>query len=173
MNVKRLISLVAVIILAAAAPVSVVSADSRVGAGFHYWQTIDDIDLDDIDEDGISWLISYKSVQNGLLHIVAELEFLPDNFAGAADQVYAPEVFLIVGQGLYAGLGTGIYFTDGDFADKPFFVLRAGVDLELLPSIFLDVNANYRFDDWDAISSVHDDVDTDTVTLGASVRIQL
>lgn len=54
----------------------------------------------------------------------------------------------------------------------PFFGLRAGFDIHLLPYIFLDINANYRFEDWDDISDVDEDISTDTITLGAAVRIQ-
>ena len=41
-----------------------------------------------------------------------------------------------------------------------------GIDLLLLPKIHLDINADYRFAEWDEIY----DYDTDTVTLGATLR---
>jgi len=41
-----------------------------------------------------------------------------------------------------------------------------GIDLLLLPKIHLDINADYRFAEWDEIY----DYDTDTITMGATVR---
>ena len=51
------------------------------------------------------------------------------------------------------------------------FLLRAGVDLEILPSIFLDLNANYRFETWD-FERAAEEIDTDVVTAGAIVRLE-
>ena len=65
-----------------------------------------------------------------------------------------------------------IFYTDGEFSDDPFFVLRAGFDIEVLPSLRLDLNANYHFTDFESISTVDEDVDTDTITLGAMVRFE-
>ena len=46
-----------------------------------------------------------------------------------------------------------------------------GLDIELLPLIHLDINANYRFEDWDT-GKIEEDIDTDTVTLGLVGRIE-
>ena len=64
-----------------------------------------------------------------------------------------------------------MYFTDGTFSDTPFFMLRAGIDFPILPFLFLDINANYRFNDWDTFST--HDLDTDTIRLGAAVRFAM
>ena len=60
-----------------------------------------------------------------------------------------------------------------DNADKPFFALKAGVNLELLPSTFVDISANYRFSDKEDLDDDNKDIDTDTVFLGAAFRFAL
>jgi len=79
----------------------------------------------------------------------------------------------VLGSALYAALGVGTYYTDGDFAKDPFFNVRAGLDLCLLPSIYLDINANYRFENWDDIKTLDEDISSDTITIGAAVRLEL
>ena len=44
-------------------------------------------------------------------------------------------------------------------------------DIPLLPNLFLDVNANYRFNDWGSLSG--SDLDTDTIRIGAALRFAL
>ena len=75
--------------------------------------------------------------------------------------------------GIYAGAGIGIINSDGDFADKPFFALKAGVNLELLPSTYVDISANYRFSDKEDLDDKNKNIDTDTVFLGAAFRFGL
>jgi hypothetical protein len=146
----------------------------RLGGGAHYWRTIDEIDAVgfDVDEDAIGWMISYQYVPS-LLKLELDLELLPEDFAGIKDTTLAPQALLLIGAGLYGGLGIGTFVTDGKFADDPYFIVRAGIELELLPSIYLDINANYHFTDFDSISQLDENVDTDTVTLGAMLRFAL
>ena len=143
----------------------------RVGLGFHYWKALEDVDFEDIDEDGLGWLISYKLATSSMLKFQMDLEVMPRGYGGSDHRVVAPLGYVLAGSGIYAALGLGIHYTDGDFADKPFFALRTGLDFELLPSIFTDVNINYRFETWD-FDEVRDKISTDTVTLGAVVRFQ-
>jgi hypothetical protein len=147
----------------------------RVGLGLHYWKALDDalddMEFQDVDEDGIAWLISYKLATSSLLKFQLDLELLPRDYGGSDHRVVAPEGFVLVGSEPYVALGFGIHYTDGDFAEKPFFALRTGIDFELLPSIFTDININYRFENWD-FDEVRDKISTDTLTLGAVVRFQ-
>jgi len=145
----------------------------RIGGGVHYWTALDDIDADDVDEDGFAYLISYQLRPASLIKFGLDVEMLPEDFGGAEDPVYAPQAYVIIGGAIYAGLGIGGYYTDGDFAEDPFYNLRAGLDFCLLPFIYLDINANYRFEEWDDIKTVDEDISTDTVTLGAAVRLEL
>ena len=143
----------------------------HVGVGAQYWTTVDDIDVDEIDEDGFSWLVSYQLEAAALLRFEIDVELLPEDFRGAPDTVLAPQGYIVIGSGIYAAAGIGVYYTDGDFADEPFYALRAGLNVELLPGINVDINANYRFEDWDEFDTGN--IDTDTILAGAYVRIAL
>ena len=145
---------------------------SRIGVGFHYWKALSDVDVDDVDEDGIGWVVSYKLVPSSLLNFQADIELLPEGYAGSDKSVFAPQVSVIAGSSLYAAVGIGMLYSDGDFSDDPFYALRAGADMQLLPKLFADINLNYRFENWD-YSEVKSNIDMDTLTVGAVVRIAL
>ncbi len=115
--------------------------EARIGVGANYWLSIDDIDSTNIDENGLSFYASYQYWM-GLIGIEADLEILPDKFGADA---FAPQIFILAGSGVYAGAGVGIEYRDGELADEPFFALKAGLNLELLPSIYLDIYGTYRF----------------------------
>ncbi len=85
--------------------------------------------------------------------------------------MWSPEAFVLVGGTIYAGAGVGIYYSDGVFNNSPFFMLRAGLDISILPFLSLDINANYRFNDWGSLDS--SDLDTDTIRLGAALRFSI
>lgn len=142
----------------------------RIGVGAHYWVTLDDLNVDEVDEDGFSWVASYQ-YRPSLVGVGLDVEWKEKGFAGSAKDVFEPQAYLIVGQGLYAAAGIGGYYSDGEFAKDPFYLFRAGFDLEVLPSIHLDLHAIYRFETWDDLRADDTDVDSDTVTLGAAVRI--
>lgn len=147
------------------------AADSahRIGAGANYWVALDDVDVDDVDEDGFSYFASYQ-YRPTLIGLQADLEFLPDRFG---EDAIAPAAYLILGKAIYAAAGVGILSIDGDWADDPFFAFKAGLDLEVLPHVFLDVSASYRFDPETELEDAVDNIDTDTVFLGAAVRLGL
>jgi hypothetical protein len=145
----------------------------RIGGGVHYWTALDDIDVDDVDESGFAYVISYQLRPASLIKFGVDLEILPEEFGGAPDPVYAPQAYVIIGAGIYAGLGIGGYYTDGEFAEDPFYTLRAGLDFCILPKFYLDINVNYRFEEWDDIKTVDEDVSSDTLTLGAALRLEL
>jgi opacity protein-like surface antigen len=86
--------------------------------------------------------------------------------------VCAPEGYVILGSTIYAGAGVGILYANGDFDTKPFYALRAGLDLELLPQLYVDVNVNYRFAEWTNLSAMSHDINADTTTLGAALRLK-
>ena len=137
----------------------------------HYWAAVEDVDIDTIDEDGYAWIFSYQLRPTSLSAFEVDLEVLPDNFAGAPETVYAPQAYLILGVSVYAGVGIGTYYSDGKFADDPFYALRAGMNLEILPRVFVDISGNYRFNEWGG--DVTEDIGTDTVTLAAVARLAL
>lgn len=141
----------------------------RFGVGANYWVALEDIEVDDekFDDDGVSYLASYQYWPS-LLGLELDVELLPDRFGESA---FAPEAYVLLGRSIYCGLGIGIIYSDDDFADEPFFALRAGLNLELLPSLYLDISGNYRFNDSAEFKDDNTDIDTDTVFLGATARL--
>ena len=139
----------------------------RIGGGVNYWVFLDDIEVDDVDEDGFSYLASYQ-FRPTLIGLQADVEFLPDLFG---EDAIAPAAYLLLGKAIYAAAGVGIVNQDGEWADDPFFALKVGLDLEVLPSIYLDISGSYRFNSEVDMEDAVDAIDTDTVFLGAAARI--
>lgn len=148
------------------------AGDHALGAGANYWHSLDDIkDNPEFDRDGFSMYLAYQ-YRWPLLFIEAQVERLPDGFMGAPEEVYAPQAYL--GARLlfvYAAAGAGMLYSDGEWADDPFYAFRAGLDLTLLPMVHLDLNVNYRFTDWDAVENDETDIDTDTINFGVAGRL--
>lgn len=147
------------------------AADHRIGFGIHHWQTVDDLadeGFEDLDDEGTSGIVSYQYMPEGIFSLELDLEYFADGFAGSTEEAFSPQVYLLVGHGLYAGAGVGVTHSDGETSDM-FYAARLGFDISILPRLSVDVNANYRFDDWDLV----DEVETDTVTLGALIRLRL
>ncbi len=144
----------------------------RLGVGGNYWTILDDIDVDNIDKSGVSWLVTYQYELASILKLEADLEMFPHGFHGIREAVYAPEAYLVVGSWIYGAAGVGFLYADGDFADDPFYVLRAGVDLAIIPPFCLDINVNYRFAEWGNPIDIAQSIDADMMTLGAAVRVE-
>jgi len=142
--------------------------ENRIGVGANYWVAVGNIS-DQVDENGFSYLASYQH-HMGLLGLEVDAEFMPDRFGQDA---WAPEAYILVGKAVYAGAGIGVINSGGDFASEPFFALRAGLDLEIIPRIHLDISGNYRFNDKADFEGDATNIDTDTIFLGAAVRIAL
>ena len=156
------------------ANMSSVQAEQRFGGGIHYWTALGDIEVDNvnIDESGTSFLASYQWVPGGPISFEVDLEYFSDGFGGGDSQALAPQAFVLLGGGLYGGLGIGVTYNDelkGNNISDPFYTARVGLDIEILPRIHLDLNANYLFDSFDKI----DGADEDSITLGAIGRIAL
>ena len=145
------------------------SSEHRLGGGVNYWVALEDLDEDDVDEDGFSYLFSYQYMMDWV-GVELDVELLPDRFD---EDAVAPAAWFLLGKTLYAGAGIGIVNSDGDFADEPFFALRAGLNLELLPSLYADLSVNYRFNDEADLDDDDRNIDTDTLFLGAAVRFSL
>lgn len=145
---------------------------NRVGVGANYWKTLDDLDVKNFDDSGLSYYISYQLRPASLFGVELQLEMMPDGYGGSTEKVYAPQAYVILGGSIYVAGGIGTYYTDGEVSSDPFFQLRAGLDLHLLPYIWLDINAIYRFEDFSDIDDVKEDLSTDTIMLGGAVRLQ-
>ena len=152
--------------------VPMASAAIQVGAGAHYWTTVDNIDFENVDEDGVSYYASVLLFAEYLLRVELDLEQLDAGYRGAEKTVYAPAAYVVLGKSLYVAAGIGGYFSDGDFHEDEFYALRVGFEMNLFHSVYLDVNANYRFDDWGDDDEVLKNIDTETVTLGGAIRLE-
>lgn len=144
--------------------------EHRIGGGVNYWVMLDDLDLnEDFDDSGLSYLFSYQW-RPGIISLELDAEFMPDRFG---EDAFSPEAYLLIGDGLYAAVGAGIMNVDGEFESEPFYAFKAGVALNLLPGLTFDLSANYRFNDTADLKDEDVDIDTDTIFLGAMVRLKL
>jgi hypothetical protein len=170
--INRLFRLSLLAALIGALTVPAAHATGRLGLGVNYWTTVDSIDVDDFDENGISWIGSVQFQLADYSRFEVALEWFEKGFGGSTEDIFAPQAFFLLGKGVYAGIGVGGYYYDSEFADDLFYALRAGFTSELLPSVFIDINGNYRFESFDSLSEEDTDIDTDTITLGAAVRLE-
>jgi hypothetical protein len=157
--------------LSAMAAVPALAADHRIGAGIHHWQTVDDLadeGFEGLDDSGTSGIVSYQYMPEGIFSFELDLEYFADGFGGSTEKAWSPQAYLLIGHGFYAGVGVGNVISDGESSD-PFYAAKLGVDFAIIPRVSVDINANYRFDAWSLI----DEVDTDTVTFGALLRLRI
>ena len=146
--------------------------DVELGAGATYWYSIDDAKDQSFDRDGLGWMISSRLRLSDFFSIGLELEQSPDNFVFLEKRLYLPAAYAFIGNVIYAGLGVGTYYYDGDFYGDAWYALRAGFKIPLISDgLVLDVNVNYRVENWDDIKDAADNVDTDTLMIGAALRL--
>jgi len=143
------------------------TAETRLGGGVNYWTSVKDLDFDDLDKNGFAYFVSWQK-RSDLLGFDLTLERMPDRFDSSA---WAPQGYVILGRRLYAAAGAGITYADSSFADEPFFALKAGLDLQVIPGLAVDISANYRFNDRAELRDRDTKISTDTVFLGAAVRL--
>ena len=153
---------------------SAASAPTSIGGGVHYNRFVDDVDTDDIDQDAFSYVIALRNNASALLGFELDVELQPEELTGRDEMTYIPQAYLFLGKVIYAGAGIGIGYFDGDFAEDPNYYLRAGLDLEALPGLFLDISARYIIQDIDeAGDEIEENIDGDTITLGANLRFSI
>ncbi len=141
----------------------------RIGLGVTYWKTLDNID-EEFDNAGFTYTLGYQYAPLWYLKVGANLEYFPD-LAGSKNPVLAPEFLVTAGGLFYGGVGIGIYYHDGNWGSSPFYMLRAGLDIPVMKQLFIDLNVNYRFNDWKTLEWT--DLGTDTIRLGMAVRYAL
>ena len=166
--------LAALLALTLAAPCLMAADGSnfQIGVGANYWVALEDAVDESFDEEGLGWMISARYMATPYFGFGLELERSPDNYVALEEPMYCPAGYLIIGKGLYAGLGVGTYFYDGDFVEDVFYGLRVGVVADVVPHLVIDINLNYRVDEWSGIKNVDEEVDTDNVILGGAVRLK-
>jgi hypothetical protein len=172
------LALLALLLTAATllAPATAAAADHSLGLGIQYWKSLDDLvdeefDDVDLDDDGFSYVASWRIEPEGIFSFAIDLEYSEDGFGGSTEESFTPLAYLLVGHGLYAGVGAGQTFSDGLSGDHSdlFFAARVGWELSLLPGVSVDFNANYRSDSFETL----DEASSDGVTFGAIVRFAL
>jgi len=144
--------------------------NNELGVGVHYWTTVKNIDVHNVDKNGFSYLAMYQ-YHYGWIGAEADLEWFQSGFGGASQDVYQPQAYLILGKVIYAAAGIGGYYSNNKLDSNPFYAFRVGLDIPVLPILHIDINANYRFENWNDLSTSGKDVNTDTITLGAAVRL--
>ena len=153
---------------------SAASSPTSIGGGVQYNHYVDDVDTDNIDENAFSYVIALRNNASALLGFELDLELQPEELTGREEMTYVPQAYLFVGKVIYAGAGIGIGYFDGEFADDPNYYLRAGLDLEALPGLFLDISARYVIQDIDETGDeIKENIDGDTITLGANLRFSI
>lgn len=143
------------------------NAGMRLGGGIHYLRTLGDIkDAEGFDENAIGIMAS-ATYDFTLIRVEGDVEYIPD-FGGSDEAMWQPQAYVLLGNLIYGGVGTGIGYIDGDWQSDPFYALRAGVDF-VLAGLDLDVFASYRFQKDDNLKDFASD-DLDTLTFGALIR---
>lgn len=158
-------SLFTILTLTMLLPLGAIRAENRAGVGVSYWQFAS-TPGEDGDESGLSFQASYQH-RRDLLSLELAVQLFPYRLDGDA---WAPQAYLLIGSGLYAGIGIGMMNVDGSWADSPFIALRAGMNFEIRPNLFLDISADYRFAEKERLEDQGIDIDADTFSLGAAVR---
>jgi hypothetical protein len=153
------------------------AAEHRLGLGYEYWRTVEGLptgsELAGIEDNGSSWVISYQYRPAGFFTFELDAEIFDNGFGGSTDTAVAPQAFVLVGRGIYGGVGVGFTYSsglEGDFSD-PFFMGRLGINFSFLGPIQLDIHGTYRFHDWEGLQGI--DINTDTYTLGAVLRFKI
>jgi len=147
---------------------NVLAGSHRLGGGVHYNMSVKGlIESGDFDKSGLSFLLSYQyAVENLPLKLEGNLELYPSSLSPAGKTTIIPQAYLLLGGFLYGGLGIGLPYADGNFGD-PIYNLRAGLDFPL-SKIHIDLNANYKFVDFDQLSNP----DVDNITIGVIGRYE-
>ena len=154
-------------------PTTAAAAEHRLGLGLHYWSAIDDLveDLPGVEDSGVSWLGSYIFEVEGPLKFGVDLEYFGEGFGGSTSSAWAPQVFALIGNRFYGGVGIGITYSssfDGNTSD-PYFLARVGVDFPIFPRLTLDLNLNYQADAFNQL----DNFETSALTTGVIVRYRI
>jgi hypothetical protein len=153
------------------------AADHYLGGGVRFFQTLDDIEIEDIgriDADGYSFIASYLADPAGLLKFEVDLEYFDSGYGDQTGAIISPQALVLIGAQLYGGVGIGINYVQdnklGPDTSDVFYIGRVGLQFTLLPRLHLDLNANYQTDVFDRI---FDGASSDSITIGAMARVRL
>ncbi len=134
-------------------------AQAGFGVGLHYLKTVEDMGKTNGFDSSSLGFLGVFSFGPGLLNFELDFEYIP-NYALDKD-LLMPSAYAFVGSFIYGGLGVGKGHFNGEWADKPFFDLRAGLKITAF-----DFFASYRLQDLDEVDDLDSD-DLNSVTFGA------
>ena len=143
----------------------------RIGGGVNYWDSVEDLKhegIQGLEDSGYSYYASYQ-FWPALLGFELQVEGAPDWIGQGA--AYSPAAYVLIGGWLYGGVGIGWSYADGNWSSDPFYALKAGLNMELFPGLYLDISANYHVNSRTELEGVVDNIKTDAVFLGAGLRI--
>ena len=155
-----------------AAATTVQAKSFEIGGGATYWYSIDEAKDKSFDRDGLAYYVSSEIFLANYLAIALEVEKMPEDFVFLEEDMYLPAAYLILGDGIYVGAGVGGYYYDGEFEGDPWFALRGGFKIPFFSNaLVLDVNVNYRTEKWDDIKNADDKIGSETLMVGAALRL--
>ena len=73
------------------------AGENTLGAGVHYWRTVDDI----------------RDQGFGTLGVEVDLEYFDKGFGGSTTDAYSPQIYLVFGHHFYAAVGAGTIISSG------------------------------------------------------------
>lgn len=170
MRKSILAAVAAAVVFLAAAPESR-AGGFELGMGANYWYSIKEAKDRSFDRDGLGWMVSSRIMLTDLFGIGLEIEKSPDKFLVLDEPLYIPAAYAIIGDTIYVGVGFGGYYYDGDFWEETWYAFRGGFKIPLSRILALDINVNYRFENWDSPEQVAKDIDSDTLMVGAALRL--
>jgi len=141
-------------------------AGASLGAGVHYLHNLGEIEESGFENNSYSVLGSLLW-SGPMLKFEAQLEYMFD-MMGTDEGAFLPQAYALIGGMIYGGLGIGLVNFDGEWADNPFYNLRAGVNLPL-GGLGLDAYATYQFWSDDQLEDLTGD-DLDSITFAAVLR---
>ncbi len=140
-----------------------------VGGGVHYLRNLGEIEDNGYEANSFS-IIGSVQFPLAMLKLEADVEYMFD-LMGTDEAAWLPQAYALVGGMIYGGVGIGIVNFDGEWADDPFYNLRAGVNLPL-SSMSLDLYATYQFWNDEQLEDLTGD-DLDSITFAGVLRFDL
>jgi len=166
---KRLVCLM-VLSLLLAGVLAMPAQAGRIGGGVEYMRTLGAIkDEEEFDPDALAFIGSYQ-MDLTMFKLEADVEWVLD-FGGSDKPLILPQAYALFGDFIYGGVGIGTATFDGEWAEDPFYALRAGVVLEM-DSMDIDLYALYRFHDTKIFEDMEEE-DLDSITFAAQVRFPI
>jgi hypothetical protein len=149
----------------------------RAGGNLEYYLLTKNVDPKFVQENDLTWGVSVQILPWDMVGFEADLKFYDKYFGGYTGtdkEVLAPQALVLVGRRIYGGAGIGMLYRD-KWADKPFYILRAGFTLPMGEHLVLDLNANYQFMNFDPVEysdkTLHT-LDADIISAVAGLRLK-